>query len=101
LAANRIGGHPMNSDATNALTVKMPGHSLAAHTIACMADTKGFQANIEPVDRFGIVSLLADGLRVSWSTEQWAAIIPALVAQLPAEQQVQVIEAIRGAGVAQ
>lgn len=89
------------SDDTNAITVKMPGHVLALHTVACLSNEKGFQATVAPVDRFGIVKLSADGLLLSWSTEQWAAVIPALVAQLPAEQQVQVIDAIRGVGVSQ
>jgi hypothetical protein len=88
------------SDDTNAITVRAPRHVLASHA-AYSLDSDGFEAEVLPIDQYGIVKLKIPNLSVSWGAEQWAAVIPALVAQLPAEQQVQVIDAIRGAGVSQ
>lgn len=80
--------------------VKLPGCFMASHAVIRCANAE-FTATVEPIDQFGIVKLTADGLIVGWSAEQWAAVIPVLWAALPAGRQVQVIEAIHGAGVSE
>lgn len=73
---------------------------MASHAVIRCA-TEDSMAKVEPIDPFGIIKLTASGLIVGWSAEQWAAVVPALVAALPAAQQVRVAEAINGAGVSE
>lgn len=80
--------------------VNVPGHCLASQAAYSLADS-AFRVTVAPMDKYGIVTLQTPHLSVSWSTEQWAVVIPALVAQLPAEQQLQVLAAINGVGVAE